>query len=102
MQTDIEKDPREYLPYLQNLQEMVPFRRKFAIDDHLGRYETALQHLRALRDFEAFKAYVQKHELYSIGLDLYRYEPDSLKVLIRLHADYLSSRSKFREAALGE
>ncbi|PUU75037.1 IKI3 family-domain-containing protein [Tuber borchii] len=69
--------PREYLPFLQKLQEMETTRRKFTIDDHLNRPAKACARLHELGDeaFEEMKNYVVKHELYSVALGLYKYSP---------------------------
>ncbi|KAI9796377.1 MAG: hypothetical protein M1835_004230 [Candelina submexicana] len=93
-------DPREYLPFLRNLQEMSHLRKQYTIDNHLGRYAKALGHLHALKDFDELKAYVEKHELYKDALGLYRYEDDSLKAIMRLYADFLQSHSSFKEAGI--
>ncbi|KAI9715988.1 MAG: hypothetical protein M1812_005622 [Candelaria pacifica] len=93
-------DPREYLPFLQNLQEMSLLRRKYSIDNHLSRYAKALEHMHALGDFDELKAYVEKHELYKIALSLYRYEEARLVEIVRLYADFLQSHSNFKEAGI--
>lgn len=79
---------------------MPELRRSFTIDDHLGRRQKALQHLHKLNVFDEFQAYVEKHELYSQALDLYRYNAERLRALMRLYATYLSSRNRFKEAGL--
>lgn len=95
-----QKDPREYLPYLQSLQNMTPLRRQFTIDDDLKRHTNALTHLHALSSFEELKAYIQKHSLYTQALDLYRYSPSQWRSILRLRADFLSSRNRFAEAGI--
>ena len=95
-----QKDPREYLPYLQRLHEMPPLRRQFHIDDDLRRNRKALGHLHALGAFDELKSYIKKHELYSAAVDLYRYDNPRLIELMRLFADYLSSRNRFKEAGI--
>jgi elongator complex protein 1 len=94
------KDPREYLPYVQSLQQMETLRRKFTIDDDLGRKKKALGHLRDLDDFEALKNYTVKHELYSDAIDFYKYDRSRLEELTRLNADFLNSYNRYREAGL--
>ena len=76
------KDPREYLPYLQKLEEMDATRRKFAIDNDLRRYAKALGHLVELGDkvLEEVKNYVVSHELYQQALGLFRYKAEVQKV----------------------
>ncbi|KAF2461618.1 IKI3 family-domain-containing protein [Lineolata rhizophorae] len=96
-----QKDPREYLPYLQRLQEMSPLRRRFTIDDRLGRHAKALTHLHNLgtdSPFEEAKSYTSKHDLYTTALDLYKYEPLRVRAITALYATFLTSRNRFRDA----
>lgn len=95
-----QKDPREYLPYLQKLQGMSQLRKQFTIDNDLKRYGKALAHLFTLDEFEELKAYVEKHELHSQAINLYRYQASHLNELMKMYADYLSSRNRFREAGV--
>lgn len=95
-----QKDPREYLPYLQSLQEQTELRRKFTIDNDLGRHSRALDHLHALNDFDELKRYVQKHELYSAAIELYRYQDAQMNALMRLYANFLTGRNRFKEAGI--
>ena len=95
-----QKDPREYLPFMQNLQEMTDLRRRFAIDDYLSRHTKALGHLHTLKAFEEVQSYTQKHFLHKFALGLYRYNPTEHSTLISLYAQHLESKSNFKEAAL--
>lgn len=95
-----QKDPREYLPHLQSLQDLPDVRRKFQIDDQLGRRAKALTHLKELQAFDEAQEYVQKHVLYTEALDMYQYDAAHLKKIMRLYADYLSSTNKHKEAAI--
>ncbi|CAG8976503.1 hypothetical protein HYALB_00006000 [Hymenoscyphus albidus] len=96
-----QKDPREYLPFMQKLQEMTPLpRRRFGIDDYLGRNAKALTHLHELDTFDELQTYTQKHDLYEAALSIYRYTPDRHAILTGLYAKYLESKSSFKEAAL--
>ncbi|KAB5585850.1 IKI3 family protein [Coniochaeta sp. 2T2.1] len=95
-----QRDPREYLPFIQNLHQLPPLRREFTIDDHLNRREKALGHLKALNLFDEVQKYTVKHNLYQTALSLYRYDEASHKILTELYAAHLNSISKFREAGL--
>ncbi|KUI73790.1 Elongator complex protein 1 [Cytospora mali] len=95
-----QRDPREYLPFIQDLHKLPELRRKFAIDEHLGRREKALQHLHALDAFDEVQSYTVKYSLYQTALRLYRYDAERHGVLTNLYAEYLESRSKHREAGL--
>ncbi|KAI1430673.1 elongator complex protein [Xylaria sp. CBS 124048] len=95
-----QRDPREYLPFIQNLHQLPELRTKFGIDDHLSRYEKALAHLKDLHAHQEAQDYTVKHTLYSAALKLYRYDAVNLAILRGLYATYLESRSKYREAGL--
>ncbi|KAI1418114.1 IkappaB kinase complex, IKAP component [Hypoxylon sp. FL1857] len=95
-----QRDPREYLPFIQNLHQLPDLRRKFAIDDHLGRHEKALAHLQSLQAHKEAQDYTVKHALYASALKLYRYDQPNLTILTGLYAKYLESKSRFREAGL--
>lgn len=95
-----QKDPREYLPFLQSLEEMSVLRRQYVIDNYLGRYRKALQYLYDLQAFEEVKAYTVKHTLYAQAMKLYRYEADHLSELVRLNAAYLQENREYKEAGI--
>lgn len=81
---------------------MPELRRRFEIDNHLGRFSKALKSLQALNDNDELKLYTIKHTLYREALELYKYEPDRLRDMTHLYADYLYDQSNFKEAAIGE
>jgi elongator complex protein 1 len=97
-----QKDPREYLPFLQKLQEMEARRRKFTIDDHLNRPAKACSRLYELGDevFDEMKDYVVKHELYSVALGLCKYCPKKFQVIMGLYAIFLEGVSRYPDAGL--
>lgn len=95
-----QKDPREYVPFVQSLHEMPELRRRFTIDDHLGRREKALMHLKELNSFDELQKYMVKHSLYQAGLAAYRYDNERHAVLMDSYAQHLESKSDFREAGL--
>lgn len=95
-----QRDPREYLPFIQNLHQLPEVRRKFSIDDHLSRHSKALVHLQTLNSHQESQDYTVKHSLYADALKLYRHDAHNLAIITRLYAAYLESRSRFREAGL--
>ncbi|KAL9635098.1 MAG: hypothetical protein Q9164_003682 [Protoblastenia rupestris] len=95
-----QKDPREYLPFLQNLRKMPELRRQFSIDDFLGRHAKALSHLCDLDAFEEVKAFAVKHNLYAQTLEYYRYQDQKASELMRLYADYLQQEGKYKDAGI--
>ena len=84
------------------MQELPELRRRYTIDDHLGRWPKALQTLYEMKVFEEFKSYMIKHRLYEKGLELARYQEDVTKNVMKAYADFLSSISSFKEAGIGE
>ena len=95
-----QKDPREYLPYVQGLGKMQPLRRQFTIDHDLKKHSKALGHLFTMDEFDELKTYMAKHELYSDAMQLYRYQAQRLNEIMRLNADYLNSRNRYKEAGI--
>ncbi|KAJ4294593.1 putative elongator complex protein 1 [Kalmusia sp. IMI 367209] len=95
-----QKDPREYLPHLQSLHDLPLLRRKFQIDDQLGRHTKALHHLKNLGVHDEVLDYVQKHALYPAALSMYQYEPFHYRETMRLYADYLCAQNKHKDAAI--
>ncbi|KAI0205480.1 elongator complex protein [Astrocystis sublimbata] len=95
-----QRDPREYLPYIQELHQLPKLRMRYVIDDHLNRHVKALTHLKDLQEHKEAQDYTVKHSLYSTALSLYRYDVVNLAVLRSLYAIHLESRSKYREAGL--
>ncbi|CRK20663.1 hypothetical protein BN1723_002631 [Verticillium longisporum] len=95
-----QRDPREYLPFIQDLHQLPTLRRHFQIDDHLERRGKALVHLKSLDAFDELQQYVVKYALYQEALDLYRYDKTKHRTLTNLFAEHLESRSKYRDAGL--
>ncbi|KAM3530399.1 hypothetical protein MY4038_004933 [Beauveria bassiana] len=95
-----QRDPREYLPFMQTLHALPEVRRRFEIDDHLDRRSKALAHLQTLDSFDEFCGYTTKHKLYQDALRLYRYDQPRLRAITNLYAAHLEATSSFREAGL--
>lgn len=94
-----QKDPREYLPFLQNLQRMETLRRQFSIDDHLRRFNKAIRHLCDLNAFEEVKSYTSTHDLYEQTIGLYRYDEEKFSSIMQLYAIHLKETSQYKAAA---
>jgi elongator complex protein 1 len=95
-----QKDPREYLPYVQGLGKMQPLRMQFTIDDDLKKHNKALGHLFTMDEFDELKTYMAKHELYSDAMHLYRYQNQRLNEIMKMNADFLNSRNRYKEAGI--
>ncbi|RUP46125.1 hypothetical protein BC936DRAFT_147332 [Jimgerdemannia flammicorona] len=97
-----QKDPREYLPFLQELQNLEVLYQRFKIDDHLQRHEKALLNLCLAGDqyFAEVVKYMQKHSLYQAALRAYRDKPVQKKVILAHYGEYLMERSAYGEAGI--
>jgi elongator complex protein 1 len=79
---------------------MEELRRRYTIDDKLGRYSKALKSLYEMgpENFSETRSYTIQKELYTDALQLYKYSPEHLKAIMRDYADFLFSMSRFSEA----
>lgn len=98
-------DPREYLPFLQNLYDNEPLRRQFLIDDYLKNYSKALDHLAQIGEADAdiseeAISYVKDHALYEHALALYRYDTKKHQTIYEIYAKDLSSKQEYYDAAI--
>lgn len=74
-----QKDPKEYLPYLNNLRGMESNYMKYCIDKSLNRPESALIHIAKCEGQERFNECVQlvkDNALYSAALKLFKDQSD--------------------------
>ena len=99
-----QKDPREYMPFLEHL-HAIPHesRRRFEIDDYLHNYTKAQSSLFDLSAHDELERYCVKHDLYREALALYKYEQPPqprFKAISHLFAQYLVSQSRNRQAAI--
>ncbi|XP_009794332.1 elongator complex protein 1 isoform X2 [Nicotiana sylvestris] len=96
-----QKDPKEFLPYLQELENMPIVLMQYNIDLRLQRFETALQHIVSAGGayFEDCMILMKKNpHLFPLGLQLVT---DSVKKnqVLEAWGDHLSSRKCFEDAA---
>ncbi|KAK6376159.1 putative elongator complex protein 1 [Exophiala oligosperma] len=94
-----QRDPKEYMPFLQSLHALPTLRRQYTIDNHLHKYARALSSLHALKAHDDVEAYAVKHELYTTALDLYKYDKAHLEHIMRLYAQHLAAQSQHSHAA---
>ena len=95
-----QRDPREYVPFLQKLKEQEPLRMRVDIDNHLRRYVKVLYHLHQLNDFEALKKHMVRHELYRQSIEIFKYQEPYLKEIIQSYAEFLESNSQHKDAGI--
>jgi len=65
-------DPKEYVPFLKELEKMESYHMRFTIDDKLGNKESALKNLiQCEEEFEKCLKYIIDNNLYYLALTLF-------------------------------
>ncbi|ELR18862.1 elongator complex protein 1, putative [Acanthamoeba castellanii str. Neff] len=97
-----QKDPKEYLPFLQQLQGMPKYVQRYTIDDFLGRHEKALENLSQADEsyFPQCIELMKKHKLYRLAMDLFKNDQEKHKQVLCHYAKYLVFRERHHEAGL--
>ena len=92
---------QEYLPFLNNFKKMEENYRKYSIDKHLKRYESALENLVKCPDqFDACLELVTQQRLFKRALELLAKDGVEYREVCRAYASYLSSKKYHEEASL--
>ncbi|XP_039495713.1 putative elongator complex protein 1 isoform X1 [Drosophila santomea] len=97
-----QKDPKEFLPYLNELKALPVDYRKFRIDDHLKKYASALSHLASCGEehYDEASEFIRKHGLYTDGLAIYREHKEFQKTIYVAYADHLRASAKLDNASI--
>ncbi|XP_075060726.1 elongator complex protein 1 isoform X2 [Mixophyes fleayi] len=97
-----QKDPKEYLPFLNTLKKMETNYQRFTIDKHLKRYKKALGHLSKCgpEHFIEFLNLVKDQNLYTEALKLYPDGSDEYKSINDAYGDHLHSKQQYEQAGL--
>ncbi|KAL1295662.1 hypothetical protein HN51_056516 [Arachis hypogaea] len=96
-----QKDPKEFLPFLQELQRMPTLLMQYNIDLKLKRFEKALRHLASAGDsyYDDCMALVKKNpQLFPLSLKLFT-DPAKKMPFLEAWGDYLSDEKCFEDAA---
>lgn len=95
-------DPKEYLPFLQNLHEQSELRRRFLIDDFLKNHVKALDWLHQLgpEAEQEFDDYTVNHSLYQRALQIHHDDEKRVQKITKLYADFLVLQQKYVDAAV--
>ncbi|CAE6477418.1 hypothetical protein ACGC1H_007622 [Rhizoctonia solani] len=95
-----QKDPREYLPFLRELRALDTHYQRFRINEYLGRRELALANLKSAGPvrFEEAKKYIEKHQLYSKSIELWKGHTTEYAAILSLYGDWLMDRREFSKA----
>ncbi|XP_030823995.1 elongator complex protein 1 [Camarhynchus parvulus] len=97
-----QKDPKEYLPFLNALRKMETNYQRYTIDRHLKRYTKALGHLSKCgpEHFSEFLNLVKDQNLYSEALKLYPSSAQEYKDISDAYGEYLIQKQLYEQAAL--
>ncbi|KAM4555629.1 elongator complex protein 1 [Odontesthes bonariensis] len=97
-----QKDPKEYLPFLNMLKSLEPNYQRYTIDKHLKRYKKALIHLSKCGEehFPEALQLVKEQKLYGEALKLYAAESHQYKFLSCAYAEHLVEQQQAEQAGL--
>ncbi|XP_055329942.1 elongator complex protein 1-like [Paramacrobiotus metropolitanus] len=91
------KDPKEYIPFLNQFRILQPEARQFLeIDKHLKRYSKALKHLARLGPeyFEEFVDIMTRHNLYKDALQIFPEQSSERSRILFLYGEYLNKQKR--------
>jgi elongator complex protein 1 len=96
-----QKDPKEYLPFLADLQKQETYLQRYNINMYLSRFERALQNivLAGPEHFELSLKLIKTQKLFKPALELYKSDADKLKIIYEAYGDYLQSVNEYQQAA---
>ncbi|KAK3098402.1 hypothetical protein FSP39_019180 [Pinctada imbricata] len=96
-----QKDPKEYIPFLNHLRRLEGPYQKYTIDKHLKRYKKALESISQCGEhFQECLTLVVDHKLYTDALDLFSPSSSQYKEVAKHYGDYLTERRKHEEAGI--
>ncbi|TKS72801.1 Elongator complex protein 1 [Collichthys lucidus] len=97
-----QKDPKEYLPFLNMLKGLEPNYQRYTIDKHLKRYRKALHHLSKCgkEHFPEALQLVKEQKLYNEALRLYTADSAQYKALSCAYAQHLVEQQQAEQAGL--
>ncbi|XP_075382407.1 elongator complex protein 1 isoform X2 [Mycteria americana] len=97
-----QKDPKEYLPFLNSLRKMETNYQRYTIDRHLKRYTKALGHLSKCgpEHFSEFLNLVKDQNQYCEALKLYPSSTQEYKDISDAYGEYLIQKQLYEQAAL--
>lgn len=95
------KDPKEYIPFLNNLKKLDQNYMKYSINMHLKRYESALEYLsKDLIRFDECLDLICNQKLYKTAMKLFEKNTTEHKMVARAYGRFLSGEKKFSEAGM--
>ncbi|XP_051043786.1 elongator complex protein 1 [Phodopus roborovskii] len=97
-----QKDPKEYLPFLNALKKMEPNYQRFTIDKYLKRYEKAIGHLSKCgpEHFAECLNLIKDKNLYKEALKLYQPGSPQYRVVSVAYGEHLMREHQYEPAGL--
>ncbi|XP_068622441.1 elongator complex protein 1 [Battus philenor] len=97
-----QKDPKEYIPMLNELNGMDENYKKFSINKYLKRYDRAVQYLAKCGEakYDDLKTFVKYHSLYRETLQLFNSNEHIYKEISEDFGSYLKLKKDFIEAGI--
>ncbi|KAG8454432.1 hypothetical protein GDO86_000888 [Hymenochirus boettgeri] len=97
-----QKDPKEYLPFLNKLKQMETNYQRYTIDKYLKRYKKALKNLCKCGPdyFSEFLNFVKDQNLYIEALELNPCGSDAYRAINAAYGDHLISTHHYEQAGL--
>lgn len=97
-----QKDPKEYIPFLNDLKQLEENYRKFRIDNYLKRYEKALTNIVkcGVEKLDECLELIEKHNLYTLAIRAFKPNDECYNDVVLQYANHLRSKGAFYEASL--
>nr|XP_034181462.1 putative elongator complex protein 1 [Osmia lignaria] len=96
-----QKDPKEYIPFLNNLKKLDENYMKYSIDLHLKRYDSALKHIaKESNKFNECVNLIRNHDLYTKALKLFGKDTEQYKEVARMNGEFLKKQRQYHEAGI--
>lgn len=97
-----QKDPKEFLPFLNELNSYEENYRKFKIDEYLKKYEKALEHIAKCGSerFEEALQFIEKYKVFRKALSEYYELKDCYTKICSSFAEYLRGKGKLDNASI--
>uniref|UniRef100_A0A336MED4 Elongator complex protein 1 n=1 Tax=Culicoides sonorensis TaxID=179676 RepID=A0A336MED4_CULSO len=96
-----QKDPKEYVPFLEELDKLEENYRRYKIDCHIKRFEKALVNISkcGIEKLDEALPLIEKHQLYNVALECYKTQEYCYKTVCSRYGDYLREKHKLAEAS---
>lgn len=97
-----QKDPKEYIPYLNSLRKMEANYMRFTIDKSLNRMSSALTHLSKCSDDHEEECFdfIKENSLFPIALKLFKNDSKRMTTIAQMYGEYLFRERRYEESGI--